>query len=533
MKKFGLICLCILLFVPSLVFAQDVTGSLIQPGIYRGKKGQVLTYTFELNLKDGYEKRLKSFNLSLMMDENLKVKTTRARDLKESNQWRLNKSTLSGKDVVNFSVDDVRVLNKAKKVFVDIDVTLQKDLKDSSSLKNTYVLYYADKVGNESSDQKELITTPTKEKASLTVEALGSGENVLRGKGPKNTKITLYRGDKIIGETYSSKTGNFEIVINPQVKGTSLRVEALDENKKLLKVDFVVDGGKMSPPTDRVEQGESKLLSPEKSQELRDFLDYGKQFSLEGLPIEGVNRFKAYLAMGDYILVKTGAQDQEADELLNKLKGDMQKLQPAFMKGKTDKKFAPNDSMTRAEAASVLFQLKGNSMGPYYSNFKDVKQEAWYAEAVGFVESANLMTGTGNDRFQPNKKITKAEFAAIMSKLLDKKEEGPSSWVRIPQDIERKESFRDVKENHWAYGAIQEVKDRGIVRGDERGLFHPEKTMSRAECCSMLIGGLYTKSPLAEKYGFNPYKDVKKNHWAYGLILQATGNDLGKVENKR
>ena len=524
MKRIVLVCLSILLVLPAAVFAQDVTGSLVQPGVYNAKKGQTLTYSFEINLKDGYQKRLKSFNVSLMMDQNLAVKSVKPRNLQEGKSWRLSQSSLNGKDVINFAVDEVNQLPKVQKLILDIDALVKKDIKGSGSLKNTYVLYFADREGKESSDQRELITTPAQEKGKLQVEDLSSKENVLRGRGPKNAKILLYRGDKVIGETYSSANGDFEIVINPQVPGTRLRVQALDENKQVLSRDLVVDqkSSSQNPEKTPVEMG----LSMEKSQKLKDFLDYSKTLSLRGQAIEQVNRFKAYTAMGDYILVKRSAKDGEADQVIGQLIDAIKEIQPPFMKGKSQKTFAPDDTMTRAEVASVLYQLKGQGANPYFSNFMDVKQEDWYAEAVGFVEGANLMTGTGKGRFEPKRKITKGEFAAIMAKLLPV-EESPSFFVQVPQVGD---NFKDVKENDWAYKAILTIKNRGIVQGDQNGLFHPKKTMSRAECATMLIRGIYTPSPLGKQYGTNPYSDLKPGHWAYDAILQATGNDLGPRE---
>ncbi|MBM7868148.1 hypothetical protein GTO89_14925 [Heliobacterium gestii] len=40
---------------------------------------------------------------------------------------------------------------------------------------------------------------------------------------------------------------------------------------------------------------------------------------------------------------------------------------------------------------------------------------------------------------------------------------------------------------HWAEAQITEMVDRGWIRGDEQGLFHPEQTMSRAEFVSLLV----------------------------------------------
>jgi len=52
--------------------------------------------------------------------------------------------------------------------------------------------------------------------------------------------------------------------------------------------------------------------------------------------------------------------------------------------------------------------------------FTDVKEDDWFYSAVEKVYDAGLMNGTSADKFSPNKPVTRAEFAAVMSRLLDK-----------------------------------------------------------------------------------------------------------------
>lgn len=46
--------------------------------------------------------------------------------------------------------------------------------------------------------------------------------------------------------------------------------------------------------------------------------------------------------------------------------------------------------------------------------------------------------------------------------------------------------FKDVPETHWAYKAIEELAEKGIINGYEDGTFKPDEIVTRAELATML-----------------------------------------------
>lgn len=48
-------------------------------------------------------------------------------------------------------------------------------------------------------------------------------------------------------------------------------------------------------------------------------------------------------------------------------------------------------------------------------------------------------------------------------------------------------SFADVTDAHWAYAAIEALKEAGIVNGDAEGNFNPEANVTRAEFAKMVV----------------------------------------------
>lgn len=62
------------------------------------------------------------------------------------------------------------------------------------------------------------------------------------------------------------------------------------------------------------------------------------------------------------------------------------------------------------------FEGGGKPMSKY---FVDVPKSAYYSAAVDRVHELDLMNGVGNNRFEPDKPITRGDLALVMSKLYD------------------------------------------------------------------------------------------------------------------
>ena len=63
----------------------------------------------------------------------------------------------------------------------------------------------------------------------------------------------------------------------------------------------------------------------------------------------------------------------------------------------------------------------------FAATFPDVDQYAEYAEAVEYVSEAGIMVGDENRNFNPDKTVTRAEMATIICKMLGETDNLPSS----------------------------------------------------------------------------------------------------------
>ena len=96
-----------------------------------------------------------------------------------------------------------------------------------------------------------------------------------------------------------------------------------------------------------------------------------------------------------------------------------------IMRGLSAFTFAPNNTLTRAEAAQLITNLmkKINIKTSTINNtipFNDVSKEHWAYEAVRYCYNTDVMKGTSGNTFEPNKFLTRAEAAQLMENVIQK-----------------------------------------------------------------------------------------------------------------
>jgi hypothetical protein len=91
----------------------------------------------------------------------------------------------------------------------------------------------------------------------------------------------------------------------------------------------------------------------------------------------------------------------------------------AYITGYPDGLFKPENPITRAEAAVILDNLLGNNktVTAASSLFGDIKDSHWAAEAISFAVDQGLLRGYPDKLFKPDQYITRAEFATIIFRL--------------------------------------------------------------------------------------------------------------------
>ena len=192
-----------------------------------------------------------------------------------------------------------------------------------------------------------------------------------------------------------------------------------------------------------------------------------------------------------------------------------------YARGYPDGSFRPGNSITRAEISMILWRLL-DSATKYEArgnNFSDVNA-GWYAQAISYLASRDIVRGYPDGTFRPNASITRAELTAMMSRFWDLYENGTHS-------------FTDVSGTHWAIMYINNAVNRGWILGYEDGTFRPDNSTTRAEAVTLLnrvLGRIPNPVTIrAHLYEYLEYHhdkhrlftDLTNAHWAYYQIMEA------------
>ena len=113
--------------------------------------------------------------------------------------------------------------------------------------------------------------------------------------------------------------------------------------------------------------------------------------------------------------------------------------------------------------------------------FTDVADTANYAEAVQVLSALDILKGYDDGSFKPEGKITRAEYATIVCRILNMGDAGATQVGGY---------FTDVTADHWASGYIATASQLGIVNGMGDGTFAPEAEVTYEQSVAMLVRAL-------------------------------------------
>ena len=133
--------------------------------------------------------------------------------------------------------------------------------------------------------------------------------------------------------------------------------------------------------------------------------------------------------------------------------------------GIDDNTFAPSRDITRAEVASIV--VKGMGLmrtGTGKDVYKDVSKTDWYYDAVSIANDYGLIKGTGKDKFEPNRKITRQEVMMIMERAMELTKINTNlSAVEIEKQLSGFEDNSRI--NSWAKKSAAVCINSGVIVG--------------------------------------------------------------------
>lgn len=150
-----------------------------------------------------------------------------------------------------------------------------------------------------------------------------------------------------------------------------------------------------------------------------------------------------------------------------------------IINGKAEGVFAPNDSVTRAEAVKMIVLTLSELDSSASCSFSDVSEGSWMYPYVATAFEKGLVNGYSDGSYGVNDAVTREDFAAIIMRALLK---AGVEIENIPEIL-----FADDSDiSGYAKEAVYKLKSAGIINGTGDNLFMPKAHTTRAEAAKIL-----------------------------------------------
>lgn len=149
-----------------------------------------------------------------------------------------------------------------------------------------------------------------------------------------------------------------------------------------------------------------------------------------------------------------------------------------FINGTADGKFEPDKKITRAEFCQILYLMSGQTTDGAH-NFTDVNVGDWFAGAVAWAVKSGITNGTTETTFAPYENITREQMATMIYRY--------ATLMGHDWTITKEAGFADQAEvAEYANYQVNWAADKKIINGYPDGTFAPKSNATKAEAVTML-----------------------------------------------
>ena len=152
-----------------------------------------------------------------------------------------------------------------------------------------------------------------------------------------------------------------------------------------------------------------------------------------------------------------------------------------LMDGVGNNLFAPNATLNRAMAVTILYRLEGSPAVTTDAGFNDVAAGTWYTDAVNWAAANNIVNGVEGNNFDPTGSLTREQMATVLYRYAQYK----GADVSASGDLSGFVDSANV--SSWAADAVKWAVGSGLVNGVEGNALAPQGTSTRAQAATVLM----------------------------------------------
>ena len=153
-----------------------------------------------------------------------------------------------------------------------------------------------------------------------------------------------------------------------------------------------------------------------------------------------------------------------------------------WMVGESATIFAPDQDLTRAMLAVILYAMAGEPEVTAANPFSDVPAGEWYTDAVIWAAANGIVVGCGDGTFRPEMAVTRAQAAVMLCGYAAL----AGRDVTARADLSAFGDAADIPA--WAQAEMQWANAEKLILGRDGQLLAPNAAATRAEMASILSG---------------------------------------------
>ena len=153
-----------------------------------------------------------------------------------------------------------------------------------------------------------------------------------------------------------------------------------------------------------------------------------------------------------------------------------------WMVGESATIFAPDQDLTRAMLAVILYAMAGEPEVTAANPFSDVPAGEWYTDAVIWAAANGIVVGCGDGTFRPEMAVTRAQAAVMLCSYAA----FTGRDVTARADLSAFGDAADIPA--WAQAEMQWANAEKLILGRDGKLLAPNAAATRAEMASILSG---------------------------------------------
>lgn len=152
-----------------------------------------------------------------------------------------------------------------------------------------------------------------------------------------------------------------------------------------------------------------------------------------------------------------------------------------LMLGVSDTRFLPNEALTRAQLATVLYRAAGAPAVTAKSKFRDVPDGTWYTDAVAWAAENGIVLGMDPETFSPHSHATREQIATVLYRYA----ESAGLDVSARADLGNYTDHGLV--HHYASQAMSWAVATGLIQGTAKDTLSPRAPATRAQTAEIMF----------------------------------------------